>query len=94
MRASDVLHTAAALISGDRAKTHGPALENHMNIAGLWSSYLGSEINPFQAAIMMALLKIARTKTGEDNDDDLVDAAAYLALAAQIRAEMKANDAR
>lgn len=94
MRASEVLKTAESLITGDRAKTHGPALENHMNIAALWSAYLGVEISPFQAAINMALLKLARTKTGEDNDDDLVDAAAYIALAAQIREEMRDHDSR
>lgn len=94
MKASDALQTAKSLITGDRARTHGPALENHMNIAALWSAYLGHEISPFQACIMMAQLKIARTKTGEDNDDDLIDAIAYLALAAQIRAEIKANGTR
>lgn len=91
MRASEVLKTAAELITGDRARTHGPAYENHMNIAALWSAYLGVEINAFQACIMMAQLKIARTKTGEINPDDLLDAIAYLALAAQIQAQMIAD---
>ena len=36
-------------------------------------------------AMMMALLKIARTKTGSPNKDDLIDGAAYLAIAGELR---------
>lgn len=96
MRAPDVLRTAEALITGDRAKTHGPALENHMNIAALWTAYLrgklkeGEVIDPDEVAHLMALLKIARTKTGSPNDDDDVDAAAYIALRSQIIDELNA----
>lgn len=89
MKAEDVLNEAARLVSGDRAKSHGPKLENHRNICTLWSAYLGaqltSEITPHQCAVMMALLKIARTKAGEPNEDDLIDASAYCGIAEEIR---------
>lgn len=94
MRASEVLKTAAALITGDRARTHGPAYENHKNIAALWSAYLGVQINPDQASMMMGLVKVARTKTGEDNDDDPIDASAYIALFAEIREAMRDDNRR
>ena len=35
--------------------------------------------------LMMSLLKIARTKTGSPNKDDLIDGAAYLAIAGELR---------
>lgn len=89
MNSKEVLEEASRLVTGDREKSHGPKLENHTNICTLWSAYLGkqltSEITPHQAAVMMALLKIARTKAGEPNSDDLVDAAAYCAIAEEVR---------
>ena len=85
MKAVEVLAEATQLISGDRARTHGPMRENHDNIAALWSAYLGVPISRSQAAIMMTLLKVARTKLGEWNDDDATDGAAYFAIAAEIR---------
>lgn len=77
----EILQTAIRLIDGDRAKSHGPYLENHENIAKLWSAYLGVEITARHAAMMLVLLKVARTMTGEHNRDDYADAAGYLALA-------------
>jgi hypothetical protein len=95
MEAKKLLAEAARLVSTDRAKTHGPKLENHLNISSLWSAYLGVEIKPAQAAMMMALLKIARTKAGEKNNDDYVDAAAYISIASEIsRPERDSNSIR
>ena len=84
-----VLTTAASLVSGDRAKTHGPKYEIHKNIADIWNGYLSDKLvqcglTPKDVAIMMALVKIARTKTGTHNDDDYVDGAAYLAIACEV----------
>lgn len=90
MRASEVLKTASALVSGDREKTHGPKLQNHMNIAGLWTPFLrdklkdGAELTPLDVALMLALLKIARTKAGSHNVDDYVDLAGYAGVAGEI----------
>ena len=81
------LEQAINLVSSDRQKTHGTALENHNNIALSWSVYLNKMITPHDVAIMMALLKIARTKTGSFNADDYTDGAAYLAIAGELREE-------
>jgi hypothetical protein len=43
-------------------------------------------MTPHDVAIMMALLKIARTQTGVYNRDDYVDAAGYIALAHRLAA--------
>lgn len=77
---------AADLVSGNRNDQHGDKHENHKNIARLWSAYLDFEISALQAAQMMALLKIARTKTGSYNEDDYIDQIGYAACAGEIAA--------
>ena len=90
MNAADLLTAAADLVSGDRADQHGDMLLNHENIATMWNAWLcirregGCHLMPDDVAIMMALMKVARTQSGEDNDDDLTDAAGYLAVASQV----------
>lgn len=90
MRSADILAQASKLVSGDRQKTHGDKLQNHQNIARLWSAYLRNRSNPAQdisaldVALMMALLKISRTQLGDQNPDDYVDGAGYMAIAGEI----------
>lgn len=83
-RAGAVCARAAALVGGDREKTHGNKTTNHQNIAALWSAYLGVSITADQVALMMVLLKVARTKTGSLNHDDYVDMAGYAGVAGEI----------
>jgi hypothetical protein len=84
VRAKDVCHRAGNLIGGERARQHGDALAAHTNVAVLWSAYLGVPITARDAALMMVLLKVARTKTGDFNLDNYVDAAGYAAIAAEV----------
>ncbi len=84
MKTSQILQQAEKLVSGDRNKTHGDKLENHKNIALLWSAYLEMKITPKDVAILMVLLKLARTKAGEHNIDDYVDACGYSAIAGEF----------
>lgn len=86
-RTQEVLRKAVDLTGGDRAKQHGNKLENHENIAALWSAYLGQKLTAHDAAVMMVLLKCARTKTGSYNLDDYVDMAGYSGIAAEVYAE-------
>jgi hypothetical protein len=74
-----------------REETHGDKKQNHQNIANFWNSYLKGkgivekEITPFDVAIMMSLLKIARMQSGSDNNDDIFDAAGYLIISSILR---------
>lgn len=90
MTASRICGKAASLVGGDRAKTHGDKTENHQNIADLWNAYLGealiARLTPTDVALMMALLKIARTKSGTFNPDDFIDMAGYAGVAGEIAA--------
>jgi len=89
MNASEVCAKAADLVGGNRAATHGDKVQNHRNIAALWSAYMGVAFTAHDVALMMALLKIARTKTGTFNADDYVDLAGYAGCAAEIRERME-----
>lgn len=84
MKAHEICAKAANLVGGDRHRTHGDKFENFNNIAALWSAYLGIGLSPLQAANMMALMKVARTKTGSHNPDDYVDTAGYAGCAGEI----------
>jgi hypothetical protein len=82
--AVQILDLAAKLIDGDRDAQHGNRLECHTNIARQWTAYLGVQITPVDVALMMALLKIARTKSGEFNNDCFIDGCGYIALAGEL----------
>ena len=64
MKTTEFLKTADNLVKGDRDKDYGDKTENHKNIARLWSAYLDTKVEAHDVAIMMSLLKIARTKLG------------------------------
>ncbi len=87
MKTEHALKTERDLIMGPRAKSYGDKIVNHAYIANLWTAYLDKEITAHDAAVMMALLKVARTKFGQPTADTYVDAAAYMAIAGECKHE-------
>ena len=85
LKTKTILETAIKLVSGQRHKDYGDKVENHTNIAKLWSAYKDVEITPHDVAIMMCLLKIARTKLGAVSEDTYVDGSAYMAIAGECK---------
>ena len=91
MNSSEILKKTEKLVSTDRADKHGDKVENHENIARLWTSYMQNKfklnliILPEDVANLMSLLKIARTQAGSFNVDDYIDACGYLAISGEIR---------
>lgn len=87
--ASEILSRASNLVTGDREKQHGNKVDNHTNIARFWSAYLQciktNELSPENVAMMMALLKVARTTLGNHNPDDYIDGSAYVGIAGEIK---------
>lgn len=79
-----ILHIAADLISGDRAKTHGDLRVCHERIAALWSAYLGQTLTGADVARLMVLLKVARSRVGSENPDDYIDMAGYAGIAGEL----------
>ena len=83
--ASNLLNIADELISGDRAKEYGDKEVMHNNIAKLWSAFLNVHITGRDVALMMTLLKMARTKAGNVSEDTYIDMAAYSAIAGELK---------
>ena len=80
----DILGQAAELTLGDRNDSYGDPFPNHDNIARIWSVILGRTIEPFEVALCMAGLKIARLSGNPANQDSYVDGAAYMAIAGEL----------
>ena len=85
LNTKDLLTTAIQLVGGDRHKDYGDKVKNHNNIAKLWSAYKDVEITPHDVAIMMCLLKIARTKLGAVSSDTYIDGSAYMSIAGECK---------
>ena len=84
LTAADICARAAVLVKGERQTTHGDKVQCLQNVADLWSAYLGTAVGAHDAALMMVLLKVARTKAGTFNVDDYVDMAGYAGCAGEI----------
>jgi hypothetical protein len=85
MISQDILKESKKLIGGNRHKDYGDKLTNHTNIAALWSIFLRKEVTPHDAAVCMALVKVARLMH-QHKKDSYVDMAAYAAIAGEIEA--------
>jgi|TARA_R100000656_G_scaffold9489_1_gene10334 hypothetical protein len=84
-KTKEFLKKASALVAGDRENDYGDKVHNHKNIARLWSAYLDTEIRAHDVAILMTLLKVARTKLGAVSEDTYIDMSAYSAIAGEIK---------
>ncbi len=80
-----IIEKSKTLINEDRAKDYGDAYEMHRRIAAGWSEILRVNIEPHQAALCMAWLKISRLVQTPDHYDSYVDLVAYGALAGEIQ---------
>jgi hypothetical protein len=67
--ANEMLTIADKLVAGDRAEEYGDKKTMHNNIARLWSAYLNTNVTGHDVALMMTLLKMARTKAGKVTED-------------------------
>ena len=57
MKSNQFLNQASVLVQGQREKDYGDKVENHSNIAKLWSAYLDIPVTAHDVAILMSLLK-------------------------------------
>ncbi len=79
-----ILDAAKARVCGDRDSRYGEPENNFALIAKLWSDYKGVEISPIDVCMMMAMVKIARIRTGTSTFDSFVDLAGYAACAGEL----------
>lgn len=96
-----VLLDAHKIINGDRQQSYGNPEDTHGVIANLWNGYLQAmrtsrsspdgynfpTLTPKDVALMMVLFKIGRELNGAGSADNLIDAAGYVALAADMNEE-------
>ena len=73
----------------ERGVRYGHPITNHKRIAELWSAYLGYPIQPNEAAICMALVKISRQAEDVSKLDNYEDCIAYIAIAKSITYAMQ-----
>lgn len=85
-----VLEEAKRCICQDRQNQYGAPEDSFFTIAQFWSTYLVEEgklnhiLSKDDVAIMMVLLKVARTNGHKFHVDNYVDMAGYAALAAEL----------
>lgn len=84
MTRAETLEKAKDCVCGRRENEYGSPEDNFSTIADFWSIYLGTDISASDVSMMMALLKIARIRTGTATDDSYVDIAGYAACGAEI----------
>jgi len=68
----------------ERANQYDAPELNLKRIADAWTNFLKREISPYEVAVMMAMLKMARLSQGY-HQDTLEDAAAYIAIAELLK---------
>lgn len=84
MTRAEILNTALAAVTVDRAATHGNAENGFSLIGALWSADLGVQIGAVDVARLMVLFKMARAKGNPAHADNWVDAAGYAACGGEV----------
>jgi len=82
----EVIRQVEAAVMSDRNADYAPPEENFQRIADLWNIYLDGRcgLTPYDTAIMMVLVKVARSMASPHLIDHLVDIAGYAACAADV----------
>ena len=81
---TQIINEAAVLINGERQEQYGPPSENFKCIADIWNAGEDQNVEPWQAALKLAEMKIARLKGPKQSWDSFRDAIGYLALSTEL----------
>lgn len=86
----NILEQARVCVCGDRESDYGSPERNFQTIANLWIDYLWAkgtpaDIEPYDVAAMLALLKIARIASGHAKADNWIDLAGYAACGGELQ---------
>lgn len=79
-----ILDAAEKCVCQDRLAEYGTPEESFGRIASLWSAYKGVDFDPFDAAMMMVLLKVSRAKGNPTHTDSYVDLCGYGSIAGEL----------
>ena len=83
MKRAEILEAARKCVCGEREHEYGKPENNFALVGKLWEAYTGHSYGAKDVAMMLALLKVARIKTGVKSDS-FVDLAGYAACAGEI----------
>ena len=86
MKRAEILEQARKCVCGEREREYGRPENNFALIGKLWEAYTGMRYSAKDVAMMLALLKVARIKTGVKGDS-FVDLVGYAACAGEIATE-------
>lgn len=64
MKRAEILEAARKCVCGEREREYGRPENNFALIGKLWEAYTGTRYSAKDVAMMLALLKVARIKTG------------------------------
>jgi len=92
MTRKECLDKAAECVLQDRNREYGEPERSFHYIADLWSAYLRTKIEPYDAAAMMALFKLARLRFNPYYEDGWADLAGYAACGAELAGAEKARE--
>ena len=87
MKRKETLEQAEQIVCKDRETQYGSPEDNFATIAVFWTAYTGHAFSSHDVSVMMALLKIARIKSGQRKADNYIDLAGYAACAAELAGE-------
>jgi hypothetical protein len=80
-----ILAEAEKCVCSDREMDYGTPEDSFYKISKLWNAYLGDNVtDEHDVAMMMALVKVARIRTGKRKVDNYIDLAGYAACAGEI----------
>tara|TARA_R110000796_G_scaffold237798_1_gene357980 strand:+ start:6884 stop:7177 length:294 start_codon:yes stop_codon:yes gene_type:complete len=97
MKREEILKKSAELVTGDRAKDYGDALENFDRIATGWNVILNGALisdgylTAQHVALMMDWVKTARLLNNLDHEDSWVDKCGYSAIGGSFSKDSKCN---
>lgn len=90
MNPRDVLLESMALI-GERGADYGGFENNFSRIVTLFELSTGVKLEPYQAAIFLACVKMARMRQSPRKADNYLDGIAYLSFALAMVSEADAS---
>lgn len=79
-----ILDAATTCVCKERNDQYGEPEDCFQDIANLWAAYKGVDFDPFDVAMMMALLKVARAKANPQHTDNYVDLCGYGSIAGEL----------
>jgi hypothetical protein len=86
MNHAEILQSASDLYR-ERGLHYGHPSDNMARAARLISAYLEMPVEDYQVAVILSLVKIARTIEDSQKIDSWIDGASYLAIAGQLATE-------